>query len=388
MSTVLYVGMDVHSTSYSLATFALGDQKVRFELKIEPDCEQVLQYLDTVRRQLADTLGEVEFVCGYEAGCLGDTLYHQLTVKGIKCVIVAPTTILAPTSKRRVKTDRRDAALIARSLAFGTYHAVHVPTDEDKSVKEFIRMRDDHQKKLKQTKQELLAFCLRHGHRFTGTRGYWTNAHMAWLHSLELGGLLQETLGEYLATYESLKERVERLDRRIEDLSQGARYQERVGRLGCFLGIKAHIALALLAEVSDFERFGRAGHFASFLGLTPGESSSGEQRTRQGITKAGNSHLRRLLVEAAQSIARGRIGYKSKDLKARQRGNTAQVIGYADRANERLRRKYYRLIQRGVKRNVAVTAVARELACFVWGMLTDHLGLRCAGGGGVLPQQG
>ena len=150
MSTVLYVGMDVHSTSYSLATFALGEREVRFELKIEPDYEQVLQYLGTVRRQLADTLGEVEFVCGYEVGCLGDTLYHQLTAKGIKCVIVAPTTILEPRSKRRVKTDRRDAALIARSLAFGTYRAVLVLTDEDKSVKDFIRMRDDHQKKLKQ----------------------------------------------------------------------------------------------------------------------------------------------------------------------------------------------------------------------------------------------
>ena len=130
MSTVLYVGMDVHSTSYSLATFAPGDREVRFELKIEPDYEQVLQYLGTVRRQLADALGEVEFVCGYEAGCLGDTLYHQLTAKGIKCVIVAPTTILEPRSKRRVKTDRRDAALIARSLAFGTYRAVHVFTDD------------------------------------------------------------------------------------------------------------------------------------------------------------------------------------------------------------------------------------------------------------------
>ena len=100
-------------------------------------------------------------------------------------------------------------------------------------------------------------------------------------------------------------------------MSQGVRYRARVGRLSCFLGIKAHIALALLAESSDFERFGRAGHFASFLGLTLGESSSGEQQTRLGITKAGKSHLRRLLVEAAQNIVRGRIGYKSKDLKAR-----------------------------------------------------------------------
>ena len=388
MSRVLYVGMDVHSTSYSLATFALGDREARFELKIEPDYEQVLQYLGTVRRQVADALGEVEFVCGYEAGCLGDTLYHQLTAKGVKCVIVAPTTILEPRSKRRVKTDRRDAALIARSLAFGTYRAVHVLTDEDKSVKDFIRMRDDHQKKLKQVKQELLVFCLRHGHRFTETRRYWTHRHMAWLKGLALGGLLQETLAEYLATYESLKDRVERLDRRIEELSQGSRYQERVGRLGCFLGIKAHIALALLAEIGDFARFGRAGHFASFLGLTPGESSSGEQRTGLGITKAGNSHLRRLLVEAAQSMARGQIGYKSKDLKARRRGQPARVVAYADRANERLRRRYYRMIQRGAKRNVAVTALARELACFVWGMLTDRLGPRGAGGEGLLLQHG
>ena len=101
-----------------------------------------MQYLGTVRRQLADALGKVDFVCGDEAGCLGDTLYHQLTAKGINCVIVASTTILTPKSKRRVKTDRRDAALIARTLAFGTYHAMPVPTDEDKAVKEFIRIRD------------------------------------------------------------------------------------------------------------------------------------------------------------------------------------------------------------------------------------------------------
>ena len=211
---------------------------------------------------------------------------------------------------------------------------------------------------------------------------------MAWLKGLALGGLLQETLAEYLVTYESLKDRVERLDRRIAELSQGVRYQERVGRLGCFLGIKAHIALALLAEIGDFARFGRAGHFASFLGLTPGESSSGEQRTGLGITKAGNSHLRRLLVEAAQSIARGRIGYKSKDLKARQRGQPSRVVAYADRANERLRRRYSRMIQRGAKRNVAVTALARELACFVWGMLTDRLAPRGAGGEGLFLQHG
>ena len=141
MSTVLYVGMDVHSTSYSLATFALGDREARFELKIEPDYEQVLQYLGTVRRQLADALGEVEFVCGYEAGCLGDTLYHQLTAKGIKCVIVAPTTILEPRSKRRVKTDRRDAEFLARLLATRNVVEVDVPDEECEAARDLDQSR-------------------------------------------------------------------------------------------------------------------------------------------------------------------------------------------------------------------------------------------------------
>ena len=388
MSTVLYVGMDVHSTSYTLATFVPGDRDARFELKIAPDCDDVLQYLKAVRLQVADRLGEVEFVCGYEAGCPGYTLYHQLTGKGIACVILAPTTILEAKSRRRVKTDRLDAALIAKSLAFGAYHAVHVPTDEDNAVKEFIRMRDDQRKKLKQAKQELLAFCLRHGHRFTEAKSHWTKKHLSWLRGLDLGGLSQETLNEYLCMYDSLNDKLERLDRRIEELSRGERYRERVRQLVCFQGVKERLALALLAEVSDFGRFERADRFASFLGLTPGESSSGEHQKRLGITKAGNGHLRRLLVEASQSLCRGRIGYKSKELKARQSGNESAVIAYADRGNERLRRKYYRLTRRGVKHNVAVTAVARELACFVWGMLMGRLTPGDAGSAVGLQSQG
>ena len=386
MSTVLYVGMDVHSTSYTLATFAPGDREARFELKIAPECDQIVSYLNSVRRQVERELGEVEFVCGYEAGCLGYTLYHQLTGKGVACVIVAPTTILEAKSKRRVKTDRRDAALLAKSLAFGTYHAVHVPLAEDNAVKEYLRMRDDHQKKLKQVKQELLAFCLRHGYRFTEARSHWTKRHVAWLRRLEPVGLLREVLDEYLATLDSLTAKVASLDRRIEELSRGERYHERVRRLGCLLGVKERLALALLAEVGDFDRFESAGRFASFLGLTPGESSSGEHQKRLGITKAGNAHLRRLLVEASQSLCRGRIGYKSQALQARQRGNPTEVIAYADRANERMRRKHSRLIRRGVKRNVAVTAVARELGCFVWGMLTGRLAPRGEAEGGN-PQQ-
>ena len=172
MNRIIKIGMDVHSTNYTLCAMepTIGSEDRIFgEIQVAPDYKEVVCFIESLKMKLGLN-DDYSIECGYEAGCLGDTLYHQLTVKGIKCVIVAPTTILAPTSKRRVKTDRRDAALIARSLAFGTYRAVHVLTDEDKSVKDFIRMRDDHQKKLKQVKQELLAFCLRHGHRFTETR--------------------------------------------------------------------------------------------------------------------------------------------------------------------------------------------------------------------------
>lgn len=128
-------------------------------------------------------------------------------------------------------------------------------------------------------------------------------------------------------------------------------------------------------ETGDFKRFAKGNIYAAYLGLAPGEDSSAEHVNRLSITKAGNSHLRRLLVEASTGICKGAVGHKSKDLKARQDGNTQEVIAYADKANERLRRKYYKMIRYGKKRNVAVTAVARELACFIWGMMTDNIGI-------------
>ena len=151
-------------------------------------------------------------------------------------------------------------------------------------------------------------------------------------------------------------------------------YKEAVKKLCCFIGVKTHTALSVLTEVGDFKRFASADRFASYLGLVPGEDSSGDDKTRLGITKAGNRHVRLLLTEAAQSYTRGQIGFKSKDLKARQSGNTADVIAYADKANERLRRRYYKMVLgKSKKTNVAKTAVARELACFMWGMMTDHI---------------
>jgi len=361
--------MDVHKENYTLCCYSYSEDKIQYRQQIKADYKLVLKYLEQVRKHYAE---EVGFECGYEAGCLGFSLYHQLTEHGVKCVILAPTT-MAVTNKTRIKTDKRDAGNIAKCLAFHTYSAVHIPTAEDEAIKEYVRMRDDQKKALKIIKQQILALVLRHDCHY-GTGSYWTIKHVTWLKSIDLKGVMQESLDEYLITYEYLVNKIERFDKRLEELAETERYKERVQRLSCLIGVKTHTALSVVVEIGDFVRFSNARLLASYLGLVPGEDSSGEKQNRKGITKAGNSHVRRLLVEAAQSYTRGKIGYKSKELKRRQKGNTPQVIAYADKANERLRRKFYRMTtQNNTQRNVAATAIARELACFMWGLMTDNI---------------
>ena len=189
-----------------------------------------------------------------------------------------------------------------------------------------------------------------------------------------MSDLQRETLKEYLLTYEYLTEKISRFDERIEELASVERYEEKAKHMSCLLGIKTHIALLMIVEVGDFERFEKAPKFASFLGLVPSEDSSDARVNRYSITKAGNCHLRRLLVEAAQSYTRGNVGHKSMALKQRQKRNSPEVIAHADKANERLRRRFYKMtLNKGVNRNVATTAIARELACFIWGMMTEHV---------------
>ena len=323
MNSIVYVCMDVHKEQYTLCCYSYETDKVEYKQTIPSDYKFVLKYMEQVRSKYD---GEVTFVCRYEAGCLGYSLYHQLKEHAGDCKILVPST-MAVTNTHHVKTDKRDAANIARCLAFHTYSEVYVP---DNDVKKYIRMRDDQKLYLKKVKQQILAFVLRQGKRFEGEKTYWTIAHLKWLKTLELSALQRETLDEYLLTYEYLTEKI--------------------------------------------NRFEKAPKFASFLGLVPSEDSSDTRVNRYSITKAGNSHLRRLLVKVAQSYTRGNVGHKSVALKQRQQGNPPEIIAYADKANERLRRRFYKMtLNKGVNRNVATTAIARELACFVWGMMTEHV---------------
>ena len=377
MYRIIKIGMDVHSKNYTLCAMepVIGeDDRIFATIQVTADYKNVLMFIEELKFKLGLD-NEYDIVCGYEAGCLGYSLYNQLTAAGVKCVILAPTTMLTQQGKR-VKTDARDALMIAQCLSYGGYHAVYIPTEEDDSVKEYLRMRDDHKDALKKIKQQINALCLRHGYHYDGTK--WTIKHVTWLRKLELSPLYRETLNEYMASYDEQTAKIERFDKRIEEIAEQERYLEKVKRLGCFLGIKTHTALSLIVETGDFARFVKGNTYAAFLGLAPGENSSGDKINRTGISKAGNRHLRLLLIEAARGICKGAVGHKSKELRSRQNGNSAEVIAYADKANTRLRSRYYKFIRHGKAKNVAVAAVARELACFVWGMMTENISLKAA----------
>ena len=377
MNRILKIGMDVHSKNYTLCAMepVIGAKdRVFANIQVTADYKNILMFLENLKQKLGmqDTY---DIECGYEAGCLGYSLYNQLTAAGVKCVILAPTTMLTQQGQR-IKTDARDAHMIAQCLSYGGYHPVYIPTEKDNAVKEYLRMREDHKKALKKIKQQINAFCLRQGKYYEGTK--WTIAHLKWLKKLELAAMNQETLEEYLASYDEQTAKIERFDSRIEEIAGQTEYAEKVKKLGCFLGIKTYTALSLIVETGDYKRFQKGNIYAAYLGLAPGEHSSAEKVKRLGITKAGNRHLRLLLVEAAGGICKGAVGHKSKALRKRQEGNGAEIISYADKANSRMRSKYYRLIRHGKKRNVAVAAIARELACFVWGMMTGNINKEAA----------
>lgn len=367
--------MDVHTTNYTLCAkepfFGNNgfESIIVLEATLLPTVKSILSFIDEIKRISEE---ECDILCGYEAGGLGYSLFHELKKHDINCVILAPSTMMEPKTGTRIKTDHHDARAIADCMmTSGACSYVYIPSKSDDDIKCYLRMRNDHKISLKKVKQQIHAFCLTQGYRYEKTP--WTQKHLLWLRNIDLSIIDREILNEYLHTYQFLAERIEIFDNRIEEFALQKEYAESVKKLGCFLGIKTHTALSLIVEIGDFKRFKHPQAFAAFLGLVPGELSSGTTIRRTSITKAGNTHLRKLLIEASQGICKGRVGYKSKALKARQKGNLPEVISYADKANVRLRKKYVRMLFKGKNHNLAVTAIAREFACFIWGMMTDHI---------------
>jgi transposase len=359
MDSVVYVGMDVDKERIAIAVLRGTANEISGETVIRNDASAVRKWFAKLKEH-----GEV-FAC-YEAGCFGFELYRLLTEMEVACMVVAPGLIPHRPSDR-VKTDRRDARTLVRALRNGDLTGVYVPTKKDESVRDYLRMHEDAKVDLKRVKQRLLHFLLRRGGRYQeGTN--WSAKHKRWIRSLEMEHPLdQETLSEYLCQIDELEERIHRIAARIEEVAEQERYRNRVAILKAFKGVQTLTALSLLVEIGDFRRFAAADRFMAFLGLVPSERSSGNKRRLGGITKAGNSHLRKLLVEAAWHY---RSYYaNSLRLSKRRAGLEASLVSYANRAGRRLNRKYLRLVFKGKSSQVAATAVARELCGFIWGAM-------------------
>lgn len=370
MKSIIYIGMDVHKNTYNLCAIYGKTGEVIGETRIASDVSLVLKFIESLKSKVDDK--DVEVLTGYEAGCLGYSLYWQLADKGIACDILAPTTMHRSAKNKLIKNDHMDARNIATNLVHGTYKSVYVPNTHDVEIKEYIRMLHDFKEELKKVKQHINAFLLRHGYHYPG-KSRWISAHVKWIEEIEMSDMYREIVNEYLSHYRTLTEKIERYQHRLEELSQEEPYKEKIGQLRSFKGIDTTAAMILHIEISDFNRFPNANAFASYCGLTPGENSSGDKANRTSITKQGNSTVRKTLTECAQSLVKGAIGIKSKRVKARQIGQDVKVIDYADKAVLRLQKKYHRMINKGINRNKVITAMARELACFVWGMETGNI---------------
>jgi len=355
------IGLDVHKRSIAVAVRPAGGQAIREEtLPNEPAA---------VRRWARrwKHASEGRLLCGYEAGACGYALQRQLESLGIPCEVVAPSLVPRKPGER-IKTDRRDARKLAGYLEGGHLTPVRPPTPAEEAARDLCRARDDARQDRMRCRHRLSKFLLRRGIRYTAGRKAWTQAHRSWLRKLRLDGAWEQVVfDDYHLALEQVDARIAALDREIEALAQEPAYRRAVGALRCFRGIDTHTALGLVTELHGIERFERPRGLMAFVGLVPSEASSGERQRRGAITKAGNGHARRLLIEAAWH-ARYKPAIPAA-LRRRREGQPPEIIALTDAAQQRLHRRYWRLVQRGKPTTVATTAVARELTGFVWAAL-------------------
>jgi transposase len=265
-----------------------------------------------------------------------------------------------------VKTDQRDAERLLRLLMIDGLHAVRVPSTEEEALRDLVRAREDIRGDLMRARHRMSKLLLRHDVRFDGTAAAWTTHHRAWLSRVDLGDQgAQVTLLDYLGAIDALLIRRTTLEAAIDELIPGSPWAQSIARLRCLRGIDTLSAVGLCAEIGDWQRFPKAGHVMSYLGLVPSEDSTGSSRRQGAITKTGSGHGRRLLVEAAWHYRRP--PRNGAVLKRRQAGQPAHVIAISWQAQRRLHRTWQRLdSERGKRRTIVAVAVARELAGFCW----------------------
>ena len=351
-----FIGLDVHKETIAIAVAETGREAPRFVGTIVPASARLLKVLATLGRPEA-----LQIV--YEAGPSGYSLARELRTRGYRCEVIAASKNLRPATDR-IKTDRRDALTLARLARSGDLVAVAVPDERDEAIRDLSRAREDALGARLKVRQQLKALLLRHGHRYTG-RTFWTAAHERTLANISFGHSAQNmAFGEYRQAVRDAQDRLDRITQALRDECERWRMKSVVAALATLRGIDFVAAVTLVAEIGDFRRFAHPRDLMGFLGLVPSEFSTGDSRHRGAITKTGNGHARRVLIEAAWNYRfTAHIGRK---MQIRQEGQPKVVRDIAWRAQLRLGQRYRRLRSRKLHQNKICVAIARELAGFVW----------------------
>jgi len=361
MKSTIILAFDQHAAT-TVAAVLLRGQRTSALQTLASDSATILRFVERLRRQ-----GAVR--CCYEAGPCGFELQRALTARAMPCDVIAPA-LIPRRPGDRIKTDRRDASQLAILYRAGALTAIHIPTDEEEAARDLLRCREDIRADLLRARHRLSKFLLRHGRRFTGTKKAWSKRHSVWLRGQTWSiAALDHTHRAYLRAVDEIEARLRDVETDIRALLDLEPLRDRVQRLRCFRGIDDLTALTIAAELGDARRFPTAPRTMAFVGLVPSEHSSGAKRAHGAITKTGNTHLRRVLIESAWHYRHR--PFISAALRARQRGAPATVVTQAWTAQQRLHRRYARFAARGKPKQHIVTAVARELTGFVWAALTQ-----------------
>jgi len=362
-STTLFVGLDVHRDFISVAY--ISDDRGAEDTYVGPigtrECD-----IDKLIRRLKPKAARLLFA--YEAGPSGYGLYRYLLAKGYPCMVVAPS-LIPRKAGDRVKTDRKDAVQLARLLRSNDLSPAYVPDIEHESIRDLSRAREDTIRDLNAAKFRLKSFLLRNGIYYTG-RGSWTPAHMRWLSGIVCPTPAQQIVfQEYVRTVSEQQERLTRLETELQDKVTPWKLFPVIQALQALRGVQFTVAVTTVAELGDLTRFDNPRQLTAYLGLAPSEYQSGERRRQGGITKTGNSHARRALIEGAWAY---RYPAKvSRQIQERQENLPKEIQDIAWKAQVRLSKRYRKLTGRGKNPNIAVTAIARELASFMWAIANE-----------------
>jgi transposase len=361
MDSVTHIGLDVHKDTIAVAI-------------LRPDvtaCDElvIVNTSEALRKVVARHDASSLYAC-YEAGPTGYDTHRLLTALGVRCDVIAPA-LIPKRAGVRVKTDRADARNLARLHRAGELVAIRVPTPAEEALRELIRTREDLKSDRRVAQQRVKSLLLRHGRRYPNVHRGWSTAFDAWVRAQRFEQPAAQAAFDHLLSAHSMRSaQLASMDAEIARAAELPELAEAVARLRCFRGIDTLSAVTLVAEACDFRRFACASSFMAFTGLVPSEHSSGLSSRHGSITKTGNAHIRRVLVEAAWSYRhRPAVGDK---LKKRLEGQPPEVVAYAWAAQCRLSERYRKLsVTKGA--NKAIVAVARELSGFVWGLMTDKI---------------